>query len=100
MAAIKKERIKDQMVSTAARLWGVEESEIEHNFDPLALLLIEACAAELEKIGHTITESHTRLLDNLAEIILPQSLFGAIPASGILQAMPLDNSLEIDANTS
>jgi hypothetical protein len=99
MAAIKKERIKDQMVNTAARLWGVEESEIEHNFDPLALLLIEACAAELEKIGHHITESHTRLLDNLAEIILPESLFGARPASGILQAMPLDNTLEIGPST-
>ena len=99
MAAVKKERIKDQMVNTAARLWGVEESEIEHNFDPLALLLIEACAAELEKIGHNITESHTRLLDNLAEIILPESLFGALPASGILQAMPLDNSIDIDTTT-
>jgi hypothetical protein len=61
MAAIKKERIKDQMVNTAARIWGIEESEIEHNFDPLALLLIEACAAELEKIGHNITESHKSL---------------------------------------
>ena len=91
MAAIKKEKIKDQMVNTAARIWGVDESEIEQNFDPLALLLIEACAAELEKIGHNISESHTRLLDNLAEVILPESLFGAIPASGILQAMPVDN---------
>lgn len=99
MAAIKKERIKDQMVNTAARSWGVEESEIEHNFDPLALLLIEACAAELEKIGHNITESHKRLLDYLAEIILPESLFGAVPASGILQAMPLDNNLEIGIHT-
>ena len=99
MAAIKKERIKDQMVSTAARIWGIEESEIEHNFDPLALLLIEACAAELEKIGHNITESHKRLLDYLAEIILPESLFGSIPASGILQAMPLDKSLDITTHT-
>lgn len=99
MAAVKKERIKDQMVNTAARLWGVEESEIEHNFDPLVLLLIEACAAELEKIGHNITESHTRLLDNLAEIILPESLFGSLPASGILQAMPMDNSIDIGTTT-
>lgn len=99
MAAIKKDRIKDQMVNTAARLWDVEESEIEHNFDPLALLLIEACAAELEKIGQNITESHTRLLDNLVKIILPESLFGAMPASGILQAMPIENSIEIDAST-
>ena len=99
MAAIKKERIKDQMVNTAARIWGVEESEIEHNFDPLALLIIEACAAELEKIGHNITESHKRLLDYLAEIILPESLFSSLPASGILQALPLDNIADINSNT-
>jgi len=29
MAAIKKEKIKDQMVKTAARLWEIPENEIE-----------------------------------------------------------------------
>ncbi|HQW83558.1 MAG TPA: type VI secretion system baseplate subunit TssF [Ferruginibacter sp.] len=99
MAAIKKERIKDQMVNTAARIWGIDEHEIEQNADPLAMLLIEACAAELEKIGHNIAESHTRLLDNLAEVMLPESLSGAIPASGILQAMPTEDSTIIDSYT-
>ena len=95
MAAVRKERIKDQMVNTAARLWGIEESEIEHNFDPLALLLIEACAAELEKIGNNINDSHKRLLNYLAEIIVPDSLYGSIPASGIVQAMPLESFAEV-----
>lgn len=83
------------MVNTAARLWGVQESEIETNFDPLIMLIIEACAAELEKIGTEITASQTRLLDYLAEIIIPGSLFGSVPASGIIQALPLDNKTEI-----
>ncbi|MGB4844271.1 MAG: hypothetical protein WBP16_07390, partial [Ferruginibacter sp.] len=99
MAAVKKERIKDQMVNTAARVWGIDESEIEQNADPLALLLIEACAAELEKIGNNISESHTRLMDNLAGIILPETLFGAVPASGILQAMPVDETTVIGPQT-
>jgi hypothetical protein len=98
MAALKSERIKDQMVNTAARIWRIEESEIEHTFDPLALLLIEACAAEMEKIGYEISSSHTRLLDYLAEIVLPESLFGSIPASGIVQAMPVDTKAEIGLN--
>ena len=55
MAAIKKEKIKDQMVNTAARIWGIDESEIDQNLDPLAMLLIEACAAELEKIGRILS---------------------------------------------
>ena len=95
MAALKRERIKDQMVNTAARVWNIEESEIEQSFDPLAMLLIEACAAEMEKIGNEINSSHTRLLDYLAEIVLPESLFGATPASGILQAQPVDPKTEI-----
>lgn len=99
MAAVKKERIKDQMLNTAARLWGIEEHEIEQNADPLAVLLIEACAAELEKIGHNISESHTRLLDNLADVMLPESLLGAIPASGILQALPVEESATINQYT-
>ncbi len=95
MAALKRERIKDQMVNTAARIWAIEESEIEQSFDTLAMLLIEACAAEMEKIGNEISSSHTRLLDYLAEIVLPESLFGSTPASGIVQALPVDAKIEI-----
>ncbi len=98
MAEIKRERIKDQMVNTAARVWNIEESEIEQSFDPLAMLLIEACAAEMEKIGNEINSSHTRLLDYLAEIVLPESLFGSTPATGIVQAMPIDAKTEIGLN--
>ena len=97
MAALKRERIKDQMVNTAARIWAIEESEIEQSFDPLAMLLIEACAAEMEKIGNEISSSHTRLLDYLAEIVLPESLFGSTPASGIVQAQPVDARTEISS---
>ncbi len=99
MASLKRERIKDQMVQTAARAWGLEESEIEQNFDPLVLLLFEACAAELEKIGNEISDSHARLMDYLAEVILPETLLGAVPASGILQAQPLEKSVVIDTQT-
>ena len=60
MPAFKKERIKDQMVRTAARLWQVPENEIDTGFDPLILLMMEACAAELEKIGYDISASHSR----------------------------------------
>jgi hypothetical protein len=91
MAAIKKERIKDQMVKTAARLWEIPENEIEANFDPLVLLLIEACAAELERIGFKIRESHQRLVDRLAELLVPDSATGAYPSSCIVQAQSVES---------
>ena len=99
MVSLSRERIKDQMVQTAARAWGIEESEIEQNFDPLVMLLFEACAAEMEKIGNDISDSHSRLIDYLAEIILPETLLGAQPSIGILQAQPLEKIVQIDGNT-
>ena len=90
MAALQKDRIKDQMIKTAARLWDVPENEIETSFDPLALLMIEACAAGLEKIGHNITASQARLTDRLAELIIPDIMTGAQPASCIMQANPAE----------
>jgi hypothetical protein len=97
--AIKKEQIKDQMVRTAARVWGVPDNEIDTNFDPLAMLLIEACAAELEKIGFEINASHTRLLDRLADLVIPEALLGPKPASCIATAGPLETTARVDAMT-
>jgi hypothetical protein len=99
MAIIKKERIKDQMVRTAARLWGVQENEIDTGFDPLILLMIDACAAELEKIGYNIGASHSRLLDKLASLILPDAMIGPRPASCILHADPVDATAILDTET-
>ncbi len=95
----KKERIKDQMVRTAARLWQVPENEIDTSFDPLILLMMEACAAELEKIGYDISASHGRLLDRLASLILPEAMLGPSPASAIMHATPVEPVAVIDSLT-
>lgn len=99
MEAIKKERIKDRMVKTTARLWGVPENEIETNFDPLILLMIDACSSELEKIGYDISSSQTRLLDKLADLILPEALLGPRPSSCVMRATPLDPTAQLDPET-
>ena len=99
MPAFKKERIKDQMVRTAARLWQVPENEIDTSFDPLILLMMEACAAELEKIGYDINASHSRLLDKLASLILPEAMLGPAPASAVMHATPVDPFAAIDPLT-
>lgn len=96
MAALKKEKIKDQMVKTAARLWEIPENEIEANFDPLVLLLIEACAVELESIGFKIRDSHQRLVERLADLLVPDSATGSYPSSCIVQAQPTENLAVIE----
>ena len=87
---LKREQIKDRMLKTAARIWEIPEGEIETNFDPLILLLLEACAAELENVGSFISSSQSRLLDRLAELILPEAMINARPASCIMHATPVD----------
>ena len=54
----KKERIKDRMLKTAARLWGYPDVEVETSFDPIVQLMLEACASELEKISSEVDVSH------------------------------------------
>jgi hypothetical protein len=61
--------------------------------------MMEACAAELEKIGHDINASHERLLDKLANLILPEAMLGAKPASGIMHATPTEPTTIIDGLT-
>jgi hypothetical protein len=99
METLKKERIKDRMLKTTARLWGVPENEIETNFDPLILLMIDACSAEFEKLGYDLSASQTRLLDKLADLILPEALLGPLPSSCIMRATPLETVAKLEAET-
>lgn len=81
-----KERIKDRMLKTAARLWGYPDAEVETSFDPVVQLLLEACASELEKISNEVDVSHARLVERLAQIMMPEPITTSQPAYGILHA--------------
>ncbi|WP_118949655.1 type VI secretion system baseplate subunit TssF [Taibaiella helva] len=96
---LKKEQIRDRMLKTAARLWEIPEGEIESNFDPLILLLLETCAGELEQIGAGINATQSRLIDRLAELILPEAMINAQPGSCIMQAQPVEARAILDETT-
>ncbi|MBL7753350.1 MAG: type VI secretion system baseplate subunit TssF [Chitinophagaceae bacterium] len=97
MADIRKERIRDRMLRTAARIWELPENELETSFDPLAMLLMEACAAELEKIGQDIQSSQQRLIDRLADILVPEAALHGRPSACILQAQATEARSELSA---
>ncbi len=86
-----KERIKDRLVKTAARLWSINENEIESNFDPILKLLLDACSYELEKINAEMEASNSRMIEKLVEVILPDAIIGIRPASAIIHAKPTDS---------
>ncbi|SEW35767.1 type VI secretion system baseplate subunit TssF [Chitinophaga arvensicola] len=94
----KKERIKDRMLKTAARLWGYPDAEVETSFDPVVQLLLEACASELEKISGEVDVSHARLVERLAQIMMPEPITSSQPAYGILHAMATEPVADLHAD--
>lgn len=89
------ERIRSRMLKNAARIWGVESEDIESSFDPLVTMMIEACAAELNKINGEILSSQTRVLNRLAQILSPEALTGPHPAHGIAHARSIEPSCDL-----
>ncbi len=84
-------QIKDRLYKTAAAMWDLPQGQTEQNFDPLVGLLFGACAMEFEKIGHDIETSRARTLEKIVQLLHPQVLTQALPASAIAHAMPIEN---------
>lgn len=84
------------MIKTASNLWGFNELQPEDSFDPIVGLLIGACAAELEKINREISETESRLIEKLIEILTPGSITSPFPAHGILHVHPQKQEINID----
>jgi hypothetical protein len=91
-----KEQIKNRMIKTAAKVWGVEANEIETSFDPIISLLLAACAAEIEKISSELDESETRITEKLIELMTPERSIGPSLAHAILYAEPIDKLTAIN----
>jgi hypothetical protein len=89
------ERIKDRILKRAARVWGYSDSELETSFDPIVALLLEACAAELEKLSIELNNSHARIVERLIEVMSPASNAGAIPSRTIIHAKPTENNYRV-----
>jgi hypothetical protein len=77
-------------MQSAARFWGLSDTDTEANFDPLVALLMGACAAELEKINGEIENSRSRVLERLVQLLSPEALTGVLPAHAIACALPAD----------
>lgn len=84
-----KEAIRDRLLRRAAALWGYDEGDLQ-NFDPLVRLLMEASAVELEKVGHAMQESESRMLEQLAALLVPDTATRPRPAWAIAQGQPAE----------
>jgi hypothetical protein len=85
---ISRQYIQDRMMQSAARFWGLSETDTDAGFDPIVALLMGACATELEKINGEIENSRSRVLERLVQLLSPEALTGVLPAHAIAYALP------------
>ncbi|MEP7267410.1 MAG: hypothetical protein ABI844_07250 [Saprospiraceae bacterium] len=85
-----KEKIKERLWQYATERWHIDNKS--KTFDPIVDLLFGGISHEVEKIYHTIRESHNQVFDHLTEVLLPDQYLKAKPAHGILMARPVTDS--------
>lgn len=83
-------------MQSAARFWGLPDTDTDASFDPLVSLLMGACATELEKINGEIENSRSRVLERLVQLLSPEALTGVLPAHAIVYALPAEKSCTIN----
>jgi len=87
-----KEQIKDRLIKRTAEIWGVDELELEHSFDPIISLIYDAFSHELLRISNSIKSSRTRITERLVDLLTPEVSTLAKPAHAILHSTPIETS--------
>lgn len=92
-----KASIQQRMYQQAADIYrqhlGRDISSLEM-FDPLVLMVINACASEFQLFSEEMSFAKTRMLKHLAKMLTPESYTGPRPAHGIVHA-PTTESGEV-----
>lgn len=89
MSDHKRANIKRRLLQYVADLWGYQQVEMD-SFDPLIDLLLGACAVEFERTGNQIVSSQSRIMEKLAQLLLPESLTIPQPAHMVIHAQPVE----------
>ena len=84
-----RDKVKQRLLKTAAELWDYQETELEE-LDPLVDLLFGACAVQFEKTARELHQSKTRVLKQLASLLLPEALTIPTPAHTVLHVRPVE----------
>ncbi len=84
-----RQNIKRRLRKTAADLWGFQEADMD-GFDPIVDLLLGACSVEFEKTAQEIFSAQTRIMEQLAHLLLPEVLTVPQPAHAVLHARAVE----------
>lgn len=83
----KKDVVQSRLKQNAAKYWGYRDSEME-GFDPVIDMLFGACSVEFERLSTALYNSQSRILEKVAQILLPEVNLRPIPAYAVIQAKP------------
>jgi hypothetical protein len=87
---INRDIIKNRMLQVAGRLWGYSETASESYFDPLVGLIFASLASEIEQVYDEVKVSQSRVIERLAQILLPDVTTAPQPAHTIMHAIPTE----------
>lgn len=91
-----REYIRNEMIREITRLWDYEEDGVAlESFDPLIAMLLGAFATGLENVHHEIDNARTRIVKQLAGVLVPDVLTGAQPAHAVMRATIVDSQYEV-----
>lgn len=89
--------LEKSLQQDAARLWGMPTSQIK-DLDPVVKMLFGGLASELYQIHEEVSDSHTRVLNRLAQLLTPEILVAPSPAHAIVHGNPTDAETTIDTH--
>lgn len=90
-----KETINNRMIRTAMNFWGIDKYE---NIDPVIKLLIESLSSAIYTLSDDVMNIENRILDKLAEILIPAAKTTALPSHAVMCVRPLDAEYALTRN--
>ena len=93
-----KDLIKNRMLQVASRLWGYADTASESQFDPLVGLMFAALASEIEQVYDEVRVSQSRVIERLAQILLPDVATSPQPSHTIVHAIPTESKYTFKKN--
>lgn len=86
------------MLQVAGRLWGYADTASETYFDPLVGLIFASLASEIEQAYDEVKASQSRVIERLAQILLPDVTTSPQPSHTIIHAIPTESKFILKKN--
>jgi len=82
-----KDKIKKNLLDKAAKIWNISDL---NQMDPMVSLLVDSLSYELSKVGQSITSFNSKVLEELASIVVPGERLTAAPAHAVMKVLPME----------